>query len=152
MKRIQIAKVLGAICLAGFLLAGCKPKETPPAEPRSAPKSVSVGADAPTAEPTVPANTAPPPPQNQVATSSEPGTAPANANITASDEQMAEELQAALQKYYLENVNSPTRFAAPRTLDELVKRGIIKRIPTPSPGKKIVYHPENWLITIENAN
>jgi len=67
------------------------------------------------------------------------------------EEQIIESIQAALSAYYLANVNTPNKFKAPPTLDALVKGGQLRQIPNAPPGKKIVYHPESWQVTIENA-
>jgi predicted HTH transcriptional regulator len=69
----------------------------------------------------------------------------------AKEEQIVEQYKEALSQYYLANASSPTRHLAPKTLQELVTKGILKRLPAAPPGKKIVYRPESWEVVIENA-
>jgi hypothetical protein len=88
-------------------------------------------------------------PSVETAGSAAPSVAQEPGALAPNERQIVEDLQAALQAYYLKNVDSPNRFTAPRSLDELVRSGILKRLPNSPPGKKIVYHPENWLVTIE---
>ena len=142
MKRFTIT----VLFLAGVILAGCSRARQEP-QPEAvklapAPKPASVQASA---------NALAPPPSP--ASASGQGADPVSAHaLTASEEQIVEELQAALEKYYLANVGSATRFSAPRRLDELVQRGVLRKLPAPPPGRKIVYHPETWQVTIERAD
>lgn len=114
----------------------------------SKPVSELLSSPAGQAPPAVPAPTEAP--AAPVSSPSPTAAEPASPGIVAPNErQIIEDLQAALQAYYLKNVNSPNHLIAPRTLDELVKSGILKSLPNPPAGKRIVYHPENWLVTIE---
>lgn len=141
-------KPLNAVLILSLgLLAACSPKAQEAAPRTPAPTAVSVSAETPEAPPP-PSTTAGAPEAPPVAGDPAPS---APANPTPAEDRIVDDLQAALQAYYLANANAPDRFSAPKTLDELVKKGLIKKIPTAPPGKKIVYHPENWQVTIENA-
>lgn len=67
------------------------------------------------------------------------------------ESEIVDQLQDALSKYYLANVSSPTRFTAPKTLQELVTKGFLRKLPAAPSGRKIVYHPESWQVVIEAA-
>jgi hypothetical protein len=129
-----------------------------PAAPAPAPK-VSVGdiaAQAPS-EATPPPTPAPATVVADAPAAGSPADAPAAAGSGAAgasnlaEDQIVEQLQGALQQYYLANAASPARFTAPKTLEELVSKGFLKKIPAAPPGKRIVYRPENWQVLIERA-
>jgi hypothetical protein len=146
--RFTPVAILSVVCLVA-----CSKKEPAPdanARP-AAPAAVSVSAEGTPDAPPPPSAGAPPAPGADTAPPpGDPGPSTAT-NPSPADDRIVDDLQAALQAYYLANVGSSDRFTAPKTLDELVKKGFIKKIPAAPAGKKIVYRPENWQVTVENA-
>jgi hypothetical protein len=147
--------------LAALALAGCG-RSKPSVEPvKTQPEGGKVEVasllprDATPAEaPVTPGDAAPPPanPPETTATAENAGIDWRSPDYDPkTPEQIVDQLQAALEKYYLANVSKPTRREAPKTLQELVKGGFLRKLPTAPAGKKIVYHPENWLVTVEDA-
>jgi hypothetical protein len=146
-----------ALLLAGTaLIPACSRQKTDAVQeaPKAAvskPVSELLSTPADNASPVEPPPSGPAPgpaAETPSAVASTPETAPPG-TLAPSEREIIENLQAALKAYYLKNVNSPDHYAAPRSLDELVRSGILKSLPNPPPGKKFVYHPENWQVTIE---
>ncbi len=139
------------LLLAGLALSGCgRPKDsTPPpaAQPAAPAQSVSSLIDAGPTPPPAPVAAPAPEVPAAAANSGEAPTAP----TAQSEQQIRETISAALQAYYLANVGSANKFQAPPTLDALVKGGQLRQIPSAPPGKKLVYHPDRWEVTIEDA-
>jgi hypothetical protein len=131
-RHRPVSRRIGLILMmAGMLMGlGCSRKEaqsppvTPP--PPAPPKQIEAILTPPAVDPT-------PPPPNQPA-------APAEARSTASDatpsfEPGIAELNAALSVWVFKHNNPP------KDLGELVKAGLLKKVPTPPAGKRYVVNP-----------
>jgi hypothetical protein len=150
--RRGIPRRLPAICLvlaAGLVLAGCGRKESK--TPASTPEAAEAGeaAAAPAAKPVDPA--APPDLQErmrvQQAVDMRDGKAPAAPTMTLrGGEPATPEVLAAYNQQLAQLIFKQRD--APETLEELVRKWPMPRLPTPPAGKQIVYDARNRIIML----
>jgi len=65
-------------------------------------------------------------------------------------DQIVAQITGALQQCNVDRMGTPQGNIAPKTLQELVKLGYLRKVPVPPPGKKIVYVPDNWEVRVED--
>ena len=133
LNTIAQMKPLLSCALIACLLAGCdksKPTGTPTGRPVAAPPPVRPASPAPTAatQPVPPTPTA------------EAGAAPAKGSAEAA----LQELIGVVRAYIM------TQGKTPATLEDLVKAGLIPKLPTPPPGKKFVLDAKRNSVLLVN--
>jgi hypothetical protein len=125
MKLQLLGSVLAVICLVG---CGKSKSDAPPA-PAAAPKSASIEADP---------GAAPPPPPTAATTADSPA-AEGTGEVTAPG---LEEINRALNAYTMGQMKEPS------TLEDLVKAGFIKKLPTPPPGKRFALNANRTAVVV----
>ncbi len=150
--RRGIPRLLPALCLvlaAGLVLAGCGRKESKTIAPTPAAANAAQAPASPAANPVDPA--APPDLQEkmrlQQAVAMREGKAPpAPTRILRGGEPATPDVLAAYNQQLAQLIFRQRD--APETLDELVRRWPMPRLPTPPAGKQIVYDARNRIIKL----
>jgi hypothetical protein len=127
MRLLLLSFVLGSLCLAGCVKSKPAPPAFTPADPPAPAPSMEAPAP-PTDAPPAPSLAAPPSPD-----SPEPKEEP---SITALNE--------AVNAYIMGELKEP------KSLEDLVKAGVIKRLPTPPPGKKFALNANRTQVILVN--
>ncbi|HEY1171628.1 MAG TPA: hypothetical protein VGH19_09680 [Verrucomicrobiae bacterium] len=138
---MSISRICGlGLVLTGVLASGCGGDEsedsTSPAQPSPA------QAVQPTADISTPTPVAPPPPGAASVGTPVGQATPEAPEMTVPSKDALEVVTMATQSFFIANDR------APKSLDELVSSGYLKRLPVPPVGKKYVYDAENAKLSL----
>ncbi|HEY1171630.1 MAG TPA: hypothetical protein VGH19_09690 [Verrucomicrobiae bacterium] len=123
---------------AGISAVGCGKEEPEIAAPKPAETGAgaSVGATVTASDPVAP------PPVSAPPTATGTPTTPEAPEMTVPSKDALEVVTMATQSFFIANDR------APKSLDELVSSGYLKRLPVPPVGKKYVYDAENAKLSL----